>query len=222
MSETARKHRLWPAAIGFAALFIVALFADRPVAVWVRDSGLGATVKATWWAEVVKEPGEFRLACAVAVSLVVLRVLDWRQGVFIGLAGVMGIINDLLKWIVGRHRPFTFRLEHIDEAIPWNVIPFRTGVPLGKLTSNLSFASGHATASFATATALAILLPRWRWLFYGLAMLTALERVAENAHWASDVVAGAALSWFGVHGLWWLAQRSALGPVGSGERGETA
>ena len=221
MNAPATKSRVWTAAIVFAVLFLAALAADRPLAQWVHNSGLGTAVKGKWWAEVIKEPGAFRLTCVVAAALIAARVLNWRQGMFIVVAAVMGVVNDLIKWTVGRHRPFTFRLHDIDRAIPWNVIPFRRGVPieklmglpLGKLTSNLAFPSGHAAASFATATALAILLPRWRWVFYGIASLTALERVAENAHWASDVVGGAALSYFGVHLLWRLAQRPPLFPV---------
>ncbi|MGA2496661.1 MAG: phosphatase PAP2 family protein [Tepidisphaeraceae bacterium] len=217
MNAPGTKFRLWPAAVGFALLFVVALVADRPVAQWVHDSGFGTAVKGMWWAQVIKEPGDFWPACVLAILLVLSRVLDWRQGMFIVVAGVMGLVNDLIKWIVGRHRPFTFRLHDIDRAIPWNIIPFRLGTPLAKLTSNLAFPSGHAATSFATATALAILLPRWRWVFYGLATLTAIERVAENAHWASDVVGGAVLSCFGVHLLWRLAQRLAIRPVSTGE-----
>ncbi len=213
MHARGTRSCVWPAAVAFAVLFLVALVVDRPVAQWIHDSGFGAAVKGKWWAELIKKPGEFWPACVLAGVLALARVLDWRQGVFIVVAGVMGLVNGALKWVVGRHRPFTFRLHYINDVIPWNIIPFRLGTPLTKLTSNLSFASGHATTSFATATALAIVLPRWRWVFYGIASLTALERVAENAHWASDVVGGAALSYFGVHLLWSLAQRLPFWPV---------
>jgi membrane-associated phospholipid phosphatase len=165
-------------------------------------------VKGSWWAQVLKEPGEFRLACAVAALLALLHVLDWRRSAFIPVAGVMGLVNAAMKWVVGRHRPFRSGLDEIPELLPWNIAPFRTGFGLSKLTSNLSFGSGHAAAAFATATALAILFPRWRWLFYAVATITAIERVAENAHWASDSVAGAALSYFGVNLLWRLGARS--------------
>ena len=73
---------------------------------------------------------------------------------------------------------------------------------------NLSFPSGHAACAFATATALSILLPRWRGAFYAVAVLVAAERVLENGHWLSDVVAAAALgvgSVYVVRRLWWDA-----------------
>jgi membrane-associated phospholipid phosphatase len=60
---------------------------------------------------------------------------------------------------------------------------------------NLSFPSGHATLAFATAAALAIFLPRWRAGFYIVAAMVAAERVLENAHYVSDVVAGALVGW---------------------------
>ncbi len=225
MMETETRWRWRPAAAAFVALFALALALDGAVARWVRESGLGHAVKSAWWATIVKEPGEFRLACAIAAVLVATKALDWRRAAFVPVAGVMGLVNAIMKWVVGRHRPYTFRLESIDQAIPWNVLPFRKGepvdwlmgLPVGKLTSNLGFASGHVAMSFATATALTIFFPRWRWVCFGIASLTALERIAENAHWASDVVAAAALSYFGVHLLWRLAQRWTSGKVSTGE-----
>ena len=57
-----------------------------------------------------------------------------------------------------------------------------------------SFPSGHATASFATAT---VLQEHYGWKlgipFYAAAAYVAAERVTEKKHWPSDVVFGAAL-----------------------------
>ena len=57
-----------------------------------------------------------------------------------------------------------------------------------------SFPSGHASASFATAM---VLQEHFGWKLglpaYLVATYTAGERVADNHHWASDVVFGAAL-----------------------------
>jgi membrane-associated phospholipid phosphatase len=52
------------------------------------------------------------------------------------------------------------------------------------------------------------LWPRNGWLFFLLASLVGIERVLENAHYASDVVAGAL---FGIIAAW-TAQR-ALRPL---------
>jgi membrane-associated phospholipid phosphatase len=61
-----------------------------------------------------------------------------------------------------------------------------------------SFPSFHATAAFAVGTVLAESgNDEFRWerrlLGYGLGTVTAYERLKHNAHWLSDVVAGAAL-----------------------------
>jgi membrane-associated phospholipid phosphatase len=62
----------------------------------------------------------------------------------------------------------------------------------------LSFPSGHASSSFATASSLAY---SYGWKVgvpaYALASFVAISRVNENIHWLSDVVAGAAL------GIYW-------------------
>ena len=64
---------------------------------------------------------------------------------------------------------------------------------------NLSFPSGHSTASFAMATVIAtvykdkLFIPP---LAYGMAALTALSRVHDNKHWASDIFIGSAIGYF--------------------------
>lgn len=58
--------------------------------------------------------------------------------------------------------------------------------------NRLSFPSGHSQVSFVTAThlhfayGLGYAIPA-----YGAAVITALSRLADNAHWFSDIVAGA-------------------------------
>lgn len=58
------------------------------------------------------------------------------------------------------------------------------------------FPSGHATRAFVLATVLAERHGRVAaWIAYPLATLIGLSRVAGDIHWASDVLAGAALGW---------------------------
>ncbi|HKT73396.1 MAG TPA: phosphatase PAP2 family protein [Steroidobacteraceae bacterium] len=83
-----------------------------------------------------------------------------------------------LKYVAGRERP-----DETDNPNRWR-------------KSGSSFPSLHASAAFAVGTVLAESGgDRWirRALGYGLASLTAYERLKHNAHWLSDVVAGAAL-----------------------------
>jgi len=67
-----------------------------------------------------------------------------------------------------------------------------------------SFPSGHTTTAFAFAATVASETQRWwpgsRWIIgpilYGGATLTGVSRIYNNAHWASDVMAGAAIGTF--------------------------
>lgn len=95
-------------------------------------------------------------------------------------------VAGMLKMAGHRHRPNTG-----DSATTWD------GPSLSK--SNQSFPSGHAATAFAVATVFATeyhdkkLIPQ---LSYGLASLTALSRINDNEHWASDVFVGAAIGYY--------------------------
>ena len=54
-----------------------------------------------------------------------------------------------------------------------------------------SFPSGHSATAFSVAHVLAHQYPQHKGLFYALAVLAAWSRVEVQAHWPSDVVAGA-------------------------------
>ena len=107
---------------------------------------------------------------------------DWmRRSLFIFAAVVSsGIVTDLIKWLAGRWRPkayFTDQFYGFD-LFGWGY-------------EQTSFPSGHATTIWACGAALAILFPRWRLLWYVLAILVSMSRVIVGAHYLSDVLAGA-------------------------------
>ncbi len=58
---------------------------------------------------------------------------------------------------------------------------------------NHSFPSGHTAIAFGTATALAELHPKQKWLYYAGAALLGWSRVESDAHTWKDVLGGAAL-----------------------------
>jgi hypothetical protein len=97
-----------------------------------------------------------------------------------------GVFVQTLKYSTGRHRPYTE-----DGPRRWD----GPGVHHG---AELSFPSGHASAAFSVATVIAseydnIIVPT---LAYGIATITALNRVTHNAHWSSDTFMGAAIGYF--------------------------
>jgi membrane-associated phospholipid phosphatase len=119
-------------------------------------------------------------------------------------------MNGLIKWIIGRTRPFKLYDDRGESMIaPFHFDPFRGGWRGLFFGENLCFPSGHVAMAFAAATALAILWPRarWRWVPFVWAAIVGLERVAANAHWPSDCVAAAALGVGGVQLVHWMAKK---------------
>ncbi len=99
---------------------------------------------------------------------------------------VSGIFTQVIKFSTHRHRP-----DAGNSRDTWDGPGFST--------SNLSFPSGHSSTAFSIATVIASgyndieFVPP---LAYGIATLTALSRINDNAHWASDVFLGSAIGYF--------------------------
>jgi membrane-associated phospholipid phosphatase len=111
------------------------------------------------------------------------------------LAGESLVDTGILAWVLknatGRLRP---------SAIPpggsYSDTWFKTYQP--PLRADASFPSEHAIAAFSVATILARRYPshRWvPWVAYGAAALIGFSRVSQQAHFPSDVFAGAAFGY---------------------------
>lgn len=72
--------------------------------------------------------------------------------------------------------------------------PYAGIAPVYLYTNEYSFPSGHAVATFLTATIILAFLG-WKWGLAGylIAVLVGISRVVLNVHYPSDVIAGAAL-----------------------------
>ncbi|NLN79412.1 MAG: phosphatase PAP2 family protein [Armatimonadetes bacterium] len=70
------------------------------------------------------------------------------------------------------------------------------------------FPSGHVAIAFGTATAMADVFPKQKWLLYAGAALVGWSRVESRAHSWGDVVGGAALG-YGV-GKWSMSSSDGL------------
>jgi undecaprenyl-diphosphatase len=105
---------------------------------------------------------------------------------------IAGIVANLSKYVIGRARPklFTdagsFSFDFLSFEADW-----------------ASFPSGHATTGMALGLSLALLFPRFRWVFLTLGFWIAVSRLFVGAHYPSDVLAGGLL---GALTAWLLAR----------------
>jgi len=134
----------------------------------------------------------------IAVSFAARRGAS-RKAAFRGVLAVAGastVANALLKPLLPRRRPAAWEL------------PAYQRVQSPPLSS--SFPSGHAASAAAFATAVALESPRLGMAVAPLAAAVTYSRVHVGVHWASDVVAGAAVG-TGVALLtrrWWPVRKT--------------
>lgn len=176
---------LWIAAIA------VAFAADYPIATWVYKTGLYRTVRWSRAAQIVKAAGTFYLSIVAGLIVLIWRSNGFGSALLIWLSGsIAGLYYSVAKWVIGRGRP-------IYDLYNFNTRPFSFDFFHGGLRglvyshANLSFPSGHACVAFASASALAMIIPRWRIAFYSVAIAVAVQRVLEGSHYLSDTIAGA-------------------------------
>ncbi len=103
-----------------------------------------------------------------------------------------GLLANLFKIFVGRLRPGQFGLQFPES----NSETFLGLYPARDGTMNLehvsqSFPSAHTATAFGLAVGLTWLYPRGKYFFFGVAIVASIQRVAFQAHWMSDVFAGA-------------------------------
>lgn len=194
------RKLIWMSAISWV-LVAAASTMDRRVAEAVHHSSIHHSMH-TPPATAIKSLGVYYwFTVPAAIAVAVFHRFKLKAALFVLMTGVICLLGNLLKWFVGRLRPFRFE-PHLNKALPFSLDPFHDGWEGLMTQKNLAFPSGHTMVAFATATALAILWPRWRWVFYFAAAMVAAERVLENAHWLSDTVGAAGLAICGVQLMW--------------------
>jgi membrane-associated phospholipid phosphatase len=159
------------------------------------------------WGRMLRVMGFLPLWAAAAAALILhdrvpLRAAFRSRGglLFLG-ATIGGIAAEVTKIIVRRRRPgdlgeYTFR-SFADR-------PFSSG--------GLGLPSSHALVAFGAAAVLARIFPRARWIWWGLAWGCGLTRVADGAHFFSDVAAAALLGWL-VGALVWRWRDPSITPA---------
>jgi membrane-associated phospholipid phosphatase len=188
-------------AAGFAGLTVAMLPLDRALAIRLQDSSAQASRllrNSTRDIQYFGDPG----SVVIGVSLYAIgRVAGMRTVADLGFHGIeavaaSGLVTGLIKDVVGRARPYASA-----DTSPHD---FAFGRGLREGSRYQSFPSGHTTAAFAAAAVVTSESRRW-WphapavvgpVMYGGATLVGASRMYNNAHWASDVVLGAAIGTF--------------------------
>lgn len=180
------------ALLALALVFVGLLQFDLPVVRFLRlftDHRPGEALTVPWMA-FISDAGNWmgEGSHLVAVSVALL-IVGWSfskpnfksAGIETLLAhGIAALSANVLKHLLGRPRP---KFAHSGE---WQVAPsWASGWD--------SFPSGHTTASFAVAAALARRFPSVGPLCYGAAILVGLSRVIRGSHFPTDVFGGAVL-----------------------------
>ena len=103
-----------------------------------------------------------------------------RTGFLFAAIAVPSLFATIIKRLIGRARPF----------VGAEADPFLYGRWVWR-ADYASMPSGHATSAFAAAIAVGLLWPRLRSLMLIYALIIAVSRVVLDAHYLSDVIAGA-------------------------------
>ncbi|QHL86041.1 phosphatase PAP2 family protein [Nibribacter ruber] len=115
--------------------------------------------------------------------------------VSLGSLLISGGFTGLVKNQVHRYRPSVTGENHFYD---WGE----------EVSDNTSFPSSHTTVAFAMATSVASVYGQEHgWVSpvaYGTATLVGLSRINDNAHWATDVMAGAAVGYLSAKGAVFL------------------
>ena len=113
----------------------------------------------------------------------------WISMLQIKTVGLAAGFSRVPKFLAQRHRPDLERRV----INPWN-----WEGPLNGFTGNDAFASGHSFIAFSWASVTASACKENKLLvvgLYTLASLVGVSRVYQGEHWASDVIAGAAMGY---------------------------
>jgi membrane-associated phospholipid phosphatase len=194
--------RLVLLAVFCVAAGLATLSIDMAASNWFRAHPAGDGV-----AKLLSISESFSHGAGVAVILLAAAVLDRgsrrRIPRVAAIAFGGGLLANGAKSCLARWRPISFAGESSVWETFGSWLPWLSSEET-KWGSHLqSFPSAHAATGFGLAIGLSWLYPHGRWLFAGLAVFAALQRVDAGAHYPSDIWFGAAIGC--LSGAAWLA-----------------
>jgi membrane-associated phospholipid phosphatase len=185
------KAKDWGVLSGTVATAAFLYTQDAKIRDFVLTHKSPATIKTAHWVEPFGSGkyGAAGLAALYGISLIGKYPTGKRAALVAVESCVfsMGIVYPL-KTILHRHRPY-----YSNDPKIW------TGPIFPISDHRLSFPSGHSTLAFTLASSLSYTYRETRWLppvLYTFAGLTALSRVHDDKHWASDIFVGSLIGHF--------------------------
>ncbi|MEN9373813.1 MAG: hypothetical protein RIR79_1365 [Pseudomonadota bacterium] len=199
---------LLAAFVGLALVPTLWTSLDFNAAAWARSTN----AVHWWWVELINLyiPMVFRV-------MVILSLLTWgvlsamkkaqKWGLvlaFVGIAGTVGpgvVVNMVFKENWHRARPYQVQEFGGEQHFT------RATVIADQCYNNCSFVSGHTACGFFLASLLLIernRRRRWLWAAagVGLGALIGFARMADSAHWLSDVLWAAPITWLSSWVVW--------------------
>jgi membrane-associated phospholipid phosphatase len=184
---------LFSTGVLLAALSAAALSIDFSVAHLVSQHSLPGELR-----RLVRLSEVFAWGGSVALIIIAAAVLDARRWrVLLPLAVPAfgaGLLADGVKLFIARLRPSAAGNMETAQAtfVGWLPMLHRDAAqPHGHVIE--SFPSAHSATAVGLAIGLSALYPRGRWLFTLFALLAMTQRIEAQAHYLSDVLAGAAI-----------------------------
>ena len=177
--------------IGIGILFLFIFYLDEVVMHWVRDfhrsrfPGRPLFDLVNRGVEMMGQGNTLTLVILVCYGIGKFfnkRLCEVAKYSLVGFI-TSGLFVQILKHLIGRGRPrLTGHLDQLDSLI-------FIGPTLQTKYSALP--SGHAAAAFCIAYIFSKFFPKYKMIFYLLAVLVGLHRMEELAHFPSDILAGA-------------------------------
>jgi membrane-associated phospholipid phosphatase len=184
-----------------AAVFVLGTLAimplDRRIAEQSQHASLQNNTVLNHTMTTVRDVGEPGAIILAGATYLYGRSADSPRSAELGLRtiesiGAAGFTSLIIKSVAGRARPYV-----VSDTNPHDY-KFGRGLRDDRYTS---FPSGHVTTAFAAASTasqeISYLWPQashlWTPILFTTASLVGVARVYEDKHWASDVIAGAAV-----------------------------
>jgi membrane-associated phospholipid phosphatase len=182
-------RRLWTCTVATLILLsfcaLLYIYADQSVAYAAKGLQGSLIYSVSLAISLVGQPKLWLVLTGIGLVVIVASYLKnrrWLPGLAcFCLSNLLAAsLGNILKYLLGRYRPqmlFDHQLY---------------GFHFFANSDNLfSCPSGHTFATFASMTVFAYLYPRYRWLFWGFAVLVGLSRIVVTRHYPSDVLFGA-------------------------------